>query len=469
MEQARITDFFQSSKRNAPLPGEQVKRKTLSPTTNDYTRPVLRLKRKRDEFSPEPQLDLSAAITNRGKLLLSLSRSPVKSPFKSPLGLPPTPEKSATVAGSPVKRKLVLESVKSPTKEPAYLKYRHLAKKDGENQLILPTKYKAYVKLFECLDSVVSLFLGRKKALTFEAIRGDVQRMSGRSFDLTKLAQIKTIYPESYILRYEKQPTLSFDAKLQYQLILEPVFDGKTMTPSVCTRRKDVMARKLMTIVKSHHRKFLQSLDPPITVNDDEIVRWHPSFLLEEVPDIEPRPNVIPPAPVKADVQTALYNIIKKPSEEKNEAAVEAVPSSPTKITSGALKGLSTGFLAKIRAKEANKMLKEMTRSPAVERKLSIIKRLPDVIRIINSYFISEHKTTILFANVATKVRDSYYTDVSANDIEDWINTLAELLPDWLYKLNVRKGVYVKIDQQKPIEGLVKRLEAAAERLKGSD
>lgn len=33
-------------------------------------------------------------------------------------------------------------------------------------------------------------------------------------------------------------------------------------------------------------QKFLTTLNPPIEIPDDKLLRWHPHFLLDQVPDI---------------------------------------------------------------------------------------------------------------------------------------------------------------------------------------
>ena len=42
-------------------------------------------------------------------------------------------------------------------------------------------------------------------------------------------------------------------------------------------------------------KEFLANLVPPLSLNDDEIVRWHPAFILEGVPEVEEAPLPQPP------------------------------------------------------------------------------------------------------------------------------------------------------------------------------
>lgn len=95
-----------------------------------------------------------------------------------------------------------------------------------------------------------------------------------------------------------------------------------------------------------------------------------------------------------------------------------------------------------------------------------MIKRLPEFIRIINNYFVGERRATLPFESVVEKCRDSYYTNISLPEVHDHVQLIHQLLPDWLYRLEVRKGTFIKIDKDKSLEDLNKRLEAASQRLR---
>ena len=48
-------------------------------------------------------------------------------------------------------------------------------------------------------------------------------------------------------------------------------------------------------IAKKHHRAFLASLKPPLHIPDEKVLRWHPAFALDSVPDVEATPLPTPP------------------------------------------------------------------------------------------------------------------------------------------------------------------------------
>ena len=42
-------------------------------------------------------------------------------------------------------------------------------------------------------------------------------------------------------------------------------------------------------------QEFLQTLDPPITLDKKKLTRWHPEFDVDSVPDIVSSPLPLPP------------------------------------------------------------------------------------------------------------------------------------------------------------------------------
>jgi len=305
-------------------------------------------------------------------------------------------------------------------------------------------------------------------------VKKSVQEMTRKTLDPFKLSQIITVYPEAFNLRYDNQTKLSKGNTTKIECVLVVMLGGDhaTLSPSVILQRKRTFAKLLLGIVKKHHQNYLNNLDTPITINDNQLIRWHPSFELDGVPDIEPNRNSIPVPPIRNDIHninsaescletTRLRLGIKSPSKEGPSTLDNQA--SPVKITKGALKGISTALLEKIRAKEAQKITKEMTRSPETEKKISMIGRLPDFLRIINNYFVGERKATLSVENVVNKCKDSYYTCISAPEAHEHIKLIGQLLPDWLFLLDVKKGTFVKIDKTKSIEDLIKRLNKTSE------
>lgn len=59
--------------------------------------------------------------------------------------------------------------------------------------------------------------------------------------------------------------------------------------------RRRVFNRNLRSIVKKHHREFLSRLEPPLEIEDRDVVRWHPEFAVNAVPEVEAAELPAPP------------------------------------------------------------------------------------------------------------------------------------------------------------------------------
>jgi hypothetical protein len=122
-------------------------------------------------------------------------------------------------------------------------------------------------------------------------------------------------------------------------------------------------------------------------------------------------------------------------------------------------------FINQIKNKEAALLAKDMTRNPEDERKLTMIKQLPPLIRILHSYFVVEKKAAIPIQLVIQKCTENSLS-LSVGSCNDYINLINDLLPDWLFILKVSKGVFIKIDKNKVLEDLFERLDRIVLRLK---
>ena len=79
---------------------------------------------------------------------------------------------------------------------------------------------------------------------------------------------------------------------------------GALNATTLITRRKKFY-QNLTEIAKKHHKVFLASLNckPPLHIPDDKILRWHPAFTLDSVPEVEAAP--LPAPPIKETYTTA--------------------------------------------------------------------------------------------------------------------------------------------------------------------
>ena len=147
-----------------------------------------------------------------------------------------------------------------------------------------------------------------------------------RQFDEKNLGQMKTVYPKAFNFRQEKNIPGHYDKnrKHSYHLTVECRLEddeeknGKTDTSVVekekretktalnattLIKRRKRFNRSLTDIAKEHHKTFLASLSPPLHIPDEKILRWHPAFALDLVPEIEAAP--LPTPPIKETYTTA--------------------------------------------------------------------------------------------------------------------------------------------------------------------
>ncbi|XP_033896269.3 DNA replication factor Cdt1 [Acipenser ruthenus] len=377
-------------------------------------------------------------------------------------------------------------------KAPAYQRYHTLAQ-DLPPGLTLPYKYKVLSEMFRSMDTIVGMLFNRSETVTFAKVKQGVQDMMRKQFEEHNVGQIKTVYPTAYTFRQEKNiPTFSQTVKRSsYQLTVEPLLDGvseKTegrpqLSASRLLERRRTFNRNLINMVKEHHKVFLASLSPPLSVPDDRLTRWHPRFSVDEVPDIVsgdlPRPLQLSKLTTAQEVldkarsimtpkmEKALANMALKTSERGSEEQKEspAKPSqtdsptpAPTPAASSALKGVSQSLLERIRAKEAQKLQALMTRNPQQEQRLLMMSRLPELARILRSVFVAEKKPALLMETACSRVIASYRSLVTAGEMEKHLRLLSELLPDWLAIHPIRKDIYLKLNKSVDLNVVVERL-----------
>lgn len=73
------------------------------------------------------------------------------------------------------------------------------------------------------------MLFNRKELITFNKLKPAVQELLRRNFTLEHLAQIKTIFPESYTYHQEKHRNFGSVSKQEkYELVLTPVVGKNT-------------------------------------------------------------------------------------------------------------------------------------------------------------------------------------------------------------------------------------------------
>lgn len=109
-------------------------------------------------------------------------------------------------------------------------------------------------------------------------------------------------------------------------------------------------------------KEFLANLNPPVSLTDDVIVRWHPEFVLENVAEVEEAPLPQPPSSqmcsTAKDILDMAQSSVMPPRmqqaledvaafSETNKQPIETAPSNPT--IDKALKGISQSLVDKVK------------------------------------------------------------------------------------------------------------------------
>ncbi|KAM8956193.1 DNA replication factor Cdt1 [Lycaon pictus] len=363
-------------------------------------------------------------------------------------------------------------------KAPAYQRFHALAQ-PGPPGLVLPYKYQVLAEMFRSMDTIVGMLYNRSETVTFAKVKQGVQDMMRKRFEERNVGQIRTVYPACYRFRQERNiPTFKDGIKRSdYQLTIEPVLDQEAgsaapqLTASHLLQRRQVFSQNLVERVREHHRAFLASLNPPMVVPEERLTRWHPRFNVDEVPDIEPAELPRPPATEKvATAQEVLARArgLMSPRMEKalSDLALRTTkPSSPgapspalPATPPATLKGVSQDLLERIRCKEAQKQLAQMTRNPEQEQRLQRLQRLPELARVLRSIFVSERKPALTMEVACSRMVGSYPAAMNPGEMEKHIRLLSELLPDWLSLHHIRTDTYIKLDKAADLAGVIMRL-----------
>uniref|UniRef100_A0A131XY53 Putative dna replication factor cdt1 n=1 Tax=Ixodes ricinus TaxID=34613 RepID=A0A131XY53_IXORI len=320
------------------------------------------------------------------------------------------------------------------------------------------------------------MLFNRKEVCTFDKLRPAVEEMSKRRFSKEKLGQIKAVYPGSYTFTQEKLQRRGAESKDAYQLVVAPQLTveasaAKTMSPTCLLDRRKLFHRLLLSLVMQHHQAYLSTLSPPVTVPSSAITRWHPKFSLDDVPPVSPA--ALPECPLKKGsssaqdvldnvkgrlnerVEKALQGLAQK-QQGQQQVGVSAVPSNadPT----ARLKGVSEDLLARIRAREAFKLVQEMTIRPEDEKERTRLSHLPELIRITRSLFLAEQKAAISKNVLVQKVKESFSSVLAVSEVEELVELASKVLPDWFRVLVIQRGTFVKIVKEKDVNALVDRV-----------
>merc|ERR1719354_791948 len=153
-------------------------------------------------------------------------------------------------------------------------------------------------------------------------------------------------------------------------------------------------------------------------------------------------------------------NLLVSQHQQQQQQQQKQLKTRTNKInTNNKLKGVSSSLLERIRQKEQLKNQLAMMRDPEKEEKLARMQRLPEMCRILKSFFTTEKKVAITLEDCVQKMLESYGSAISLPKLEEHIRLLAELVPEWLTIATVRKFPFVKLAKGYDINKVLARLE----------
>ncbi|XP_053665342.1 DNA replication factor Cdt1 [Anopheles marshallii] len=416
----------------------------------------------------------------------------------------------------------------SPKKLPAYQRFHNLVEA-GTPTLHLPFKYRSLLELFKCTDTVCSMFHNRKEQITFKKLKPAVQRMARKNFYESHLAQIQSLFPNAFTLSQEMTKNYGSATKYEtYQLVIRPNMEEgavdqtkkspesdflrtipkQSVNPQVLMERSQHFRHLLLEKTKDAHEAFLQTLDPPLNIARNKIVRWHADFDLESCPDIEkaelPQPpnvekfssakEVLSTARNLFSCGTAMERALARLEQKKKQDTTTTASSTVTTLAAAENKHLveikeeNTGtsntpivptanpkdpaehllrnvpkaLLEKIRAKQAAKALDQMTRRPSQEKEAMKYSRLPEIARHLRNVFVTERKNVLPLETPVVKIENSYRGKLTLQELEEHIRMIAQLVPFWLSLPEVRKVKYAKIAKDCDLSKVLDVLERKA-------
>ncbi|XP_059469169.1 DNA replication factor Cdt1 [Neocloeon triangulifer] len=385
-------------------------------------------------------------------------------PFEEPLEF--------DVPESPIKKPIYASPLKSPAKSPVKsilpqspIKARVSLKFESEKEgLILPQSYQALHSSFKAMDVAACMLENRKETVTLSKVSTAVEQISRRNFGREKLGQIKTVDPACVDCKLVKD-----DLELNMNFIKDA--QGKSW--SCLPEREKSFRAKLIEIVKTYHQEFLMQLRPPLEIAPEKVVRWHPEFEPNLVPEIKPSPlpeankNKIYTASEVLEANSWLKSntrvaqaLAKLQDEKKDEKPEDAKAEEPP--LNPCFKGLPASLLAKVRQKQAEKARiasLAIMRPSHQEKEVRRMERLPVLAKYMRNIFVSEKKSVLRMDLLIQRLSNCFPHPLPNDEFQQHIDLILKGAPHWVEKISLRRDVYVRVVKDVEFEQLQSTLE----------
>ena len=487
-----IREVEESQPEECPSPAKRNKRLSRKKTTSETVEEAVEISRKLTPEEVKKQLKGTKKLTDLKEKLKKIEQTSESLKEKE--------AKTIAKAKKAAEDKAKKDARTDYEKSPAYLTYHSLSVKD-DGTLPLPFSYKFLEEVFRCTEQISTMLHNRKETITFDKLKAAVQQMLRKNFNVSYLKQIKTVFPEAYryaweniIGRYGKklaefELTVTINTKYKEEMIRRlggkeaPEEDRvpavEKIGPQAMVERKSLFKNSLIQLVKLQHKTFCSQLNPPISVDEKSMVRFHKDFQVDRCPPVEeaelpqkPEVEVVTTAAQILEKSRALFEINPRLSgslatvAEKKEAEVPVSTPPPAAAVRKDLQGLPQKLIDKILAKEAEKAAKDMFTDKSKEDKVRRLRRLPEIARLVKSVFITERKFAVLTPIVEKKVVASYPGSMSAVNLKTDLKYLVEVSPGFLSFVTVQGKEYLKLNPAADINKVVGEIEKMLENAK---
>lgn len=157
------------------------------------------------------------------------------------------------------------------------------------------------------------------------------------------------------------------------------------------------------------------------------------------------RPKQPPPVKKKPPIGDKRLVLGRELFKSVDPLKEEDLQVSPTKITSGPLKGVSTSLLDLIRAKEAA----AKATTPEEERKRDLLGIAPEVARIVPTVFTASKREVLPYDRVVDKCFKGLKSNYTSETIVECLELMNKVAPLWISTVQISRGKFMKINRDR--------------------
>lgn len=264
--------------------------------------------------------------------------------------------------------------------------------------LPLPKEYSELASYFRKLDELVAIKFNRNQAISVRAIKEDVQNAMRRPLTDVQLQQIRCVLPTAYDFTWEAKKDSRGRPTPDFELHLSPRLNDDTaqpkperMSPRDLVERQKMFNHCLLTIVQDHHQDFLKSQN--IVLENSQIHRWYKDFDVNaycpsidqldypckphvDSPERDPQAMLAKITGLNQSVEKALKRVVDMtPVKAEPKTPVTKAVEDEIKLNP-ALRDLPPHLLAKIKAQERDRRIREMTMDKTKQKEIEMLEEL---------------------------------------------------------------------------------------------